>query len=171
MAPRSLPARVRPCRARGCDPIRSGATRVDLVKPALLPALFLVPAPRAGLAFDFSDGRTLWRQGATSIQSIASLTKLMTALLTVERFGPRNHVKITPAADRADGTHMGGLTAGRSVRVEVLLQGLLIQSGNDAAVALAIGGAGSEKAWVKLMNRRAQAARLALHALRRRQRP
>ena len=133
-----------------------GAARVDLARDALLPNLYLFPPPAAGLAFDLSDGRVLWRDGATRVRPIASLTKLMTALLAIERFGKRNRVRITKAAQQVEMTHMGGLNPGRRVRAEVLLQGLMIQSGNDAAVALAIGGAGSEKAWVQRMNRRAK---------------
>ncbi len=51
---------------------------------------------------------------------------------------------------------MAGLKPGRRVRADVLLKGLLISSSNNAAVALAVAGAGSERAWVALMNRRAQ---------------
>ncbi len=80
----------------------------------------------------------------------------MTALLAVERFGPRDRVRIPRRADEIGGSRMGGLRPGRRVRAEVLLQGLLIASGNDAAVTLAIAGAGSERAFVSLMNRRAQ---------------
>jgi D-alanyl-D-alanine carboxypeptidase (penicillin-binding protein 5/6) len=133
-----------------------GAARVDLTRRALLPRLRLRPAPAAGIAFDLSDGRVLWREGATRVRPIASLTKLMTGLLAVERFGARSLVRITRAADAVAETHMGGLRAGRRVRAEVLLQGLMIPSGNDAAVALAVAGAGSVRAWVQRMNRRAQ---------------
>jgi len=137
-------------------PEPAGAARADLSLPSLLPDLKLRPAPAAGLAFDLEDGRVLWRRGATRVLPIASLTKLMTALLAVERFGPRDRVRISPLADHAGGTHMGGLLPGRRVRAEGLLQGLMISSGNDAAVALAVGGAGSVKAWVQRMNQRAR---------------
>jgi D-alanyl-D-alanine carboxypeptidase len=133
-----------------------GAARVDLARPSLLPYLQLSPAPAAGLAFDLADGRVLWRRGATTVRPIASLTKLMTALLAVERFGTNNRVRIPQAALKVSVTHMGGLRPGRRVRADVLLQGLMISSGNDAAVALAVGGAGSERAWVQRMNRRAR---------------
>jgi D-alanyl-D-alanine carboxypeptidase (penicillin-binding protein 5/6) len=133
-----------------------GAARVDLAKPSLLPYLQLDPPPAAGLAFDLADGRVLWRSGATRVRPIASLTKLMTGLLAVERFGDRNRVRIPRAAEQVSVTHMGGLKAGVRVRAGVLLEGLMISSGNDAAVALAVGGAGSERAWVQRMNRRAK---------------
>jgi len=147
--------------AVGPLPEPPGAARVDLARPALLKGLRLHPAPAAGLAFDLADGRVLWRRGATRVLSIASLTKLMTGLLAIERFGMRDTVRLTAEPDQIGGTHMGGLRAGRSVRAEVLLQGLMIASGNDAAVALAIAGAGSERAWVRRMNRRAELLGLA----------
>jgi len=118
--------------------------------------LRLRPSPKAGLAFDLGDGRVLWRRHATTVRPIASLTKLMTALLAVERFGPRQRVRIARASDWVGGSRMGGLKPGRRVRADVLLKGLLISSANNAAVALAIAGAGSERAWVALMNRRAK---------------
>jgi len=136
--------------------LAAGAAHVDLSRPSLLPGLRLTPMPRAGLAFDLADGRILWRRGATRRRPIASLTKLMTALLAVERFAPGDLVRIPRRADRIGGSRMGGLKPGRRVRAEVLLKGLLISSGNDAAVTLAIAGAGSERAWVAKMNSRAQ---------------
>lgn len=133
-----------------------GAARADLTQPSLLAHLRLRPAPAAGIAFDLGSGRVLWRRGATRVLPIASLTKLMTGLLAVERFGRDDRIRIPQAALKVAVTHMGGLKPGRRVRAEVLLQGLMIASGNDAAVALAIGGAGSERAWVQRMNRRAR---------------
>ncbi|MGI8730992.1 MAG: D-alanyl-D-alanine carboxypeptidase family protein [Solirubrobacteraceae bacterium] len=142
--------------AVGPLPEPPGASRVDLSQPALLADLKLRPAPKAGLAFDFADGSVLWRRGATRVRPIASLTKLMTGLLAVESFSSQSRVRLTAEPDRIRGSHMGGLRAGRSVRAEVLLRGLMISSGNDAAVALAVGGAGSVRAWVRRMNRRAE---------------
>ena len=118
--------------------------------------LRLKRGPKAGLAFDLADGTILWRHHATAVRPIASLTKIMTALLAVERFGPRETVRITRVADRVGGSRMAGLKPGRRVRADVLLKGLLISSSNNAAVALAVAGAGSERAWVALMNKRAQ---------------
>jgi serine-type D-Ala-D-Ala carboxypeptidase (penicillin-binding protein 5/6) len=137
-------------------PAPPGAARVDLTTPSLMPYLRLKRGPKAGLAFDLADGKVLWRHHATAVRPIASLTKLMTALLAVERFGPRDSVRIPRAADEVGGSRMAGLKPGRHVRAEVLLEGLLISSSNNAAVALAVAGAGSEHAWVDLMNRRAQ---------------
>jgi len=142
--------------AVGPLPEPAGAKHVDLTQPSLMSALRLRPGPKAGLAFDLADGRVLWRLHATTVRPIASLTKLMTALLAVERLGPRQTVRITRAADWVGGSRMGGLKPGRRVRADALLKGLLISSANNAAVALAIAGAGSERAWVALMNTRAK---------------
>jgi len=137
-------------------PAPAGASHVDLSQPSLMSHLRLKRGPKAGLAFDLADGTILWRHHATAVRPIASLTKIMTALLAVERFGPRETVRITRVADRVGGSRMAGLKAGRRVRANVLLKGLLISSSNNAAVALAVAGAGSERAWVALMNKRAQ---------------
>lgn len=131
------------------------AASVDLGKRALLRG-FDLSGPSAGLAFDFADGRLLWRRNATLQRPIASLTKMMTGLLAVERLAPADRVAITRAADRVGGSRMAGLRAGRTVRAETLLKGLMISSSNNAAVALAVAGAGSERAWVRFMNRRAK---------------
>lgn len=153
----SAPSGAAPVQSEvGPLPSPPGAAHVNLARPSVLAPLRLRPAPRAGLAFDLADGRVLWRRRAMHRRPIASLTKLMTALLAVERFGPRDLVRIPRRADRVGGSRMGGLRPGRKVRAEVLLKGLLIASGNDAAVTLAIAGAGSERAWVALMNRRAK---------------
>lgn len=142
--------------AVGPLPAPAGASHVDLTQPSLMSDLRLPRGPKAGLAFDLADGKVLWRRRATSVRPIASLTKLMTALLAVERFGGSEGVRVARESDWVGGSRMGGLKPGRRVRADVLLKGLLISSANDAAVALAIAGAGSERAWVALMNRRAQ---------------
>ena len=87
---------------------------------------------------------------------IASLTKLMTALLVVENTKPGDIVTIAREVPKVQGSRMGYLKAGRSVRVETLLHGLLMSSGNDAAVALADHVAGSQARFVAMMNQRAR---------------
>lgn len=149
-------APIEPQEAVGPLPEPAGAAHVDLTQPSLMSYLRLAPGPKAGLAFDLADGRVLWRRNATAVRPIASLTKLMTALLAVERFTPRQRVRISRESDWVGGSRMGGLKPGRRVRADVLLKGLLISSANNAAVALASAGAGSERAWVVLMNRRAR---------------
>jgi serine-type D-Ala-D-Ala carboxypeptidase (penicillin-binding protein 5/6) len=111
--------------------------------------------PRAGLVFDLDTGEVLWRRRPVLEVPMASLTKIMTALLAVERGKPDDPVRITRAALRYTGSGIGLLPRGRRVRFETLLNGLLIVSGNDAAIALAVHLAGSERRFVALMNERA----------------
>lgn len=86
-------------------------------------------------------------------RAMASTTKIMTALLVMERGNLADLVTVAPSA-LIGGSSMG-LQAGEVLTVEDLLWGLLLQSGNDAAVALAEYLAGSEAAFVDLMNQRA----------------
>ena len=112
--------------------------------------------PRAGLVFDIDTGEVLWRLRPLLPLPMASLTKIMTALLTVERSHPDDPVRITRAALRYTGSGIGLLPRGRRVRLETLLNGLLIVSGNDAAIALAVHLAGTERRFVAMMNKRAR---------------
>jgi D-alanyl-D-alanine carboxypeptidase (penicillin-binding protein 5/6) len=155
-AQRPPPAPVERQGVLGPLPAPAGAAHVDLTQPSLMSSLRLERGPKAGLAFDLADGTVLWRLHATAVRPIASLTKLMTALLAVERFGPHQRVRISRESDWVGGSRMGGLKPGRRVRADVLLKGLLIASANNAAVALASAGAGSQRAWVALMNTRAK---------------
>lgn len=112
--------------------------------------------PRAGLLFDLEKGEALWSHRAQRVLPIASLTKIMTALLVAERTSPGDRTKVTRAALRYSGSGVGVLPRGKRVPNEALLQGLMLVSGNDAAIALAEHVAGSERAFVELMNRRAR---------------
>ena len=112
--------------------------------------------PRAGLVFDVDTGEVLWRRSPLLKLPIASLTKVMTALLAVEHGRPNDPVRITPAALHYSGSGVGLLPRGRRVRFETLLNGMLIVSGNDAAIALAVHLAGSERRFVAQMNDRAK---------------
>jgi D-alanyl-D-alanine carboxypeptidase len=106
--------------------------------------------------FDLESGDVLWRHRAERVLPMASLTKMMTALLVVERTGPRERVRIAKAALNYRGSGVGRLRPGRRVPIEALLHGLLLPSGNDAAIALAVHVAGSERRFVRLMNARAR---------------
>jgi serine-type D-Ala-D-Ala carboxypeptidase (penicillin-binding protein 5/6) len=114
--------------------------------------------PRSGLLFDLDSGRVLWRRAPRRVLPIASLTKLMTALLVAERLPRGRRVLITRAALRYRGSGVGLLPRGKRIRVDTMLHGLLLPSGNDAAIALAQAAAGgSRRRFVRLMNRRARA--------------
>jgi D-alanyl-D-alanine carboxypeptidase len=133
-----------------------GSTRfaVDLSKPDVMQVRF-GRAPRSGLMFDVRTGRVLWRLAPERRLPIASLTKMMTALLVVEH-DAHERVRITRRAARTAGSAVGVLPKGKRVQLEALLNGLLLVSGNDAAVALAQHVSGTVPAFVAAMNRRAE---------------
>ncbi len=114
---------------------------------------------RAGLLQDRTSGTVLWAWRAQDPLPMASVTKLMTVLLALESLDPQQTITVPAAAVNnlpPDSARMG-LQPGQRVQVLTLLYGALLPSGNDAALALAIAAAGSEKAFVDQMNARAQA--------------
>ncbi len=87
---------------------------------------------------------------------IASLTKLMTALLVVENTRDSDQVLITPDALHYTGSGVGLLPRGKHVSVRALMYGLLLPSGNDAAIALADHVAHTQPRFVAMMNEKAR---------------
>lgn len=119
---------------------------------------------RAFLLIDFQSQQVIAAHNADERIEPASLTKLMTAYVAFDALRQKRlmlsqMVTVSEKAWRAPGSRMF-LSVGESVPVEALLQGLIVQSGNDASVALAEGIAGSEEAFVEIMNR--EAGRLGL---------
>jgi serine-type D-Ala-D-Ala carboxypeptidase (penicillin-binding protein 5/6) len=112
--------------------------------------------PRAGLVFDLDSGQVLWAHRPLERLPIASLTKLMTAIIVVERTKPGDRARVTREALGYSGSGVGVLPKGKLVPVEGLLAGMLLPSGNDAALALADHLAGSDRRFVGLMNHRAR---------------
>lgn len=121
-------------------------------------------AARNYVLIDLSAHKTLAERDADTPQDPASLTKLMTAYVV---FGALRDKKLTldqtlPVSKRAWDERKGDpslmfIDTTMTPKVDELLRGLIIQSGNDAAVALAEGVAGSVEGFVQLMNRQAQA--------------
>jgi D-alanyl-D-alanine carboxypeptidase (penicillin-binding protein 5/6) len=116
--------------------------------------------PRAGILFNVSSGQVLWQRDPYKRLRIASLTKMMTALLSVKAAPANARVLVTKEAVAAAGSKVGVLPLGKHVRLETMLYGLLLPSGNDAAVALAEHVAGSVNRFVVRMN--AEAAKLGM---------
>jgi serine-type D-Ala-D-Ala carboxypeptidase (penicillin-binding protein 5/6) len=126
-----------------------------------------LPVPRidvaAALLVDLGSGQVLVQESRDVARPIASLTKLMTALLVLEEDGGQlgRSVRIHPDAVFAPGDYGGGSTlglrAGERISIRGLLAGLLLGSANDAAEALAIEESGSVGAFVDAMNARARA--------------
>jgi serine-type D-Ala-D-Ala carboxypeptidase (penicillin-binding protein 5/6) len=113
-----------------------------------------VAAPAAVLV-EPSTGDVVFERRADRARAMASTTKLMTALVTIEGASLDDTITV---ADYAAGPaeSLAGLRAGDRMTVADLLRALILPSGNDAAVSLARGVAGSEAAFVRRMNRRAR---------------
>lgn len=112
--------------------------------------------PRAALLFDVDNGRVLFRRSPERVLPIASLTKIMTALAVAEETKPDEKVKITRDALKYQGSGVGVLPKGKSVALNAMMNGLLLVSGNDAAIALADHVSGTQKRFVALMNEKAR---------------
>ena len=98
-----------------------------------------------------SDGTVLWSRGADDEQAMASITKVMTAIVALEN-GNLDDVYTVSAAAASVGESSAGLKAGDKVSLYNLLCGLIVHSGNDAAIVIAEGVAGSQDAFVQMMN-------------------
>jgi D-alanyl-D-alanine carboxypeptidase (penicillin-binding protein 5/6) len=143
------------------------ATALALLAVAILPAAAgaadrpprcKVDAPSA-IVIEVSTGAVACATNPDERRSIASTTKLMTALLTLER------AKLSDRFTAADyfpgpGESQIGLERGERMSVRDLMRGLLVESANDGAMTLAQGVAGSQRAFVRAMNRRAQQLKL-----------
>jgi D-alanyl-D-alanine carboxypeptidase (penicillin-binding protein 5/6) len=128
---------------------------------AAAPAASQIPPPpeikaRSYIVIDHDSGRVLAALDPDSRQEPASLTKVMTAYgvfraLKEGRIKPDDMVTISEHAWKQEGSRMF-VEVGKQVSVENLLQGMIVQSGNDATVALAEHVAGTEPTFVQMMN-------------------
>jgi D-alanyl-D-alanine carboxypeptidase (penicillin-binding protein 5/6) len=143
------------------------ALRLPAAVAALAALVLAAPAPAAArdcpsevraanaMVLEVTTGIVACERAADERRPVGSAVKLMTALLTLER---ADLADTFAAADYrpAVAESQIGLQPGERMTVRDLLGGLLVESGNDAAVTLAEGVAGSERAFVRLMNRRAR---------------
>ena len=109
----------------------------------------------SALVIDLQTGERLFEKDPAEPRPPASTAKLMTALVVIDQVPLDDVVVVTSAAAATEGSRMG-LVVGEQLTVLELLHGLLIPSGNDAAVALAEHVAGSEVDFVAMMNARAR---------------
>ncbi|HUL52499.1 MAG TPA: D-alanyl-D-alanine carboxypeptidase family protein [Opitutaceae bacterium] len=142
--------------AAGTAPSPAAAPR----KPAPTPAGAIDPnAFRSAIVVDAATGRVLFEQNADVQNPPASVTKLMTFLIVSEKLKLGELALNTPVTVPREAAKMGGseawLVDREVVSVEELLYLLMVQSANDAAMALAMHTTGSREAFVELMNLRA----------------
>jgi len=124
--------------------------------PVALPAV----RARAFVLADEETGQVLLERAAVQERPMASTTKVMTALLTLERL-PQSRVVVTGPGPVAVGEESLRLRVGERLTVRQLLLALMLKSANDAAAALAEAVDGSQAGFVRRMNRRAAALGLA----------
>ena len=127
---------------------KGGALHVHQFSPRL--------GARGAIVVNERTGQVLWALSPYRRLPIASTTKIMTALLTLEHLPPRHVVTVSWMVPRVP-LIREGLRAGERVPVRKLLYALLLYSGNDDALALAQATAGSRRGFVRLMNQRARA--------------
>lgn len=109
----------------------------------------------SAIVIEAQTGTVLYEKNADERRAMASTTKIMTALLTIEAGDLDREFTVDPLAIMVEGTSMG-LREGDRVSRRDLLYGILLPSGNDAANAAAVSVSGSISAFVKLMNEKAQ---------------
>src|SRR3954464_15079302 len=166
-APQRAAPPAAPALADGAPaPLAGGGTApsplsVRLDDPRDLVRLRFKHPPRSGLLFDLDTGRVLWRRDPTRVLPIASLTKMMTALLVARRVPRGSKVRIPRQSLSYRGSGVGLFRLGRRIGVETMLNGLLLPSGNAAAIALAQRVSGTLPRFVALMNGEARAMGLA----------
>lgn len=126
---------------------------VTMVPPAS--AKEVEVSAQSAIVLCVNNGEVLYAKNERQQRSMASTTKIMTALLTLEAAEADNQeVTITQQMVAVEGSSMG-LRAGDVVTLKALAQGMLLRSGNDAANAAALALAGSQEAFAELMNAKA----------------
>ena len=128
---------------------------------ALLAAVLFLPieadavSAQKAYVLDAVSGRVLYEKNATERSLIASTTKIMTALIVCERCNVLDRMRIPKEAVGIEGSSMY-LQEGEVLTLQELLYGLMLSSGNDAAVALAIYCGGTVEGFAELMNDKAR---------------
>lgn len=128
---------------------------------ALLAAVLLFPckaqaiSAQSAILMDAQTGRVLYEKDADRRSLIASTTKIMTALVICEQCNVLDRMRIPKEAVGIEGSSMY-LKEGEVLTIQELLYGLMLHSGNDAAVALAIYCGGTVEGFAELMNDKAQ---------------
>lgn len=109
---------------------------------------------RIAIAYDRDSGKTIWGKDENKRTAMASTTKIMTAIIVVENSNLEDVVTVSAKAAGTGGSRLG-LKKDDKITIKDLLYGLMLRSGNDAAVALAEQIGGSIDGFAKLMNEKA----------------
>lgn len=112
-------------------------------------------AAQGAILMEQESGRVLYEKNAHTQMRIASITKIMTAILAVESGKMDDMVTVSKKASSAEGSSLY-LEPGEKIKLEDLVYGLMLRSGNDAAVAIAEHVGGSQEQFVQMMNEKAK---------------
>ncbi len=138
---------------------------------ALCPRLSLTAAPTSAIALateipdvqassgvlmDAVTGKILWSKNPDKPMAPASLTKVLTALIALENGNLEDKIKVGPNPPRVEGTRVY-LVEGEKATLENLLYAMMLNSGNDAALAIAEHYGGSQEGFARMMNEKAAA--------------
>ena len=135
--------------------LRNGAVAFLIAAALFLPVGVQALSAEKAILLDGKTGRVLYEKNAHSQSLIASTTKIMTALVVCEQCNVLDRVRIPREAVGIEGSSMY-LKEGEVLTVQDLLYGMMLHSGNDAAVALAIYCGGTVEGFAQLMNDKAR---------------
>ncbi|MFE8703003.1 D-alanyl-D-alanine carboxypeptidase family protein [Cytobacillus sp. FJAT-54145] len=110
---------------------------------------------KGAILMEQESGRVLYERNAHTQMRIASITKIMTAILAIESGKLEEEVEISERAARTEGSSLY-IKPGDKVKLIELTYGLMLRSGNDSAVAIAEHVSGSVEDFVKIMNKKAK---------------
>lgn len=133
----------------------AGTVAVLLAAVLFLPVGVQALSAEKAILLDAATGRVLYEKNADSQSLIASTTKIMTALVVCEQCNVLDRMRIPKEAVGIEGSSMY-LQEGEVLTIQELLYGLMLHSGNDAAVALAIYCGGTVEGFAELMNDKAR---------------
>ena len=148
---------IPPGKAVGDDSIDRAPYAITPTSPAWKASDGAVPPEinaGAGVVMDMKSGRVLYEKNAYSRRAIASTTKMMTAILALENASLDDKVTVSKRAASIWGSTIG-LRAGQVFTMKELLYGLMLNSGNDAAIAIAEHVGGSVENFLGMMNAKA----------------
>jgi len=138
-------------------PAQLPAVNVPVFSTSWLRAHPIAPAPaikaHAAIVVDLSSGQILYQQDQTSRYADASLTKMMTAMVAADIAPLNTLITVPDGATQVEPNHMG-ITTGEQLTLRDLLEGMLLDSGNDAAEAIAMGIV-DRATFINLMNQKA----------------
>lgn len=110
---------------------------------------------KSSIVMDSDSGRVIYEKNPDKKRLIASITKIMTAIIAIENGNLDRKIKVGDEVLKMYGTNIY-VQVGEKIKMRDLIYGLLLRSGNDASVVIAKNVAGSEEKFVKMMNDKAK---------------